>query len=70
MLTGPKAAKILERILKDPNSFMENGELEEADWLPMNPGLLTSLGRDVRFALAIANLKVALATQRKALGSN
>lgn len=70
MLTGPQSAQILERLLRDPNSFLENAELEEADWEPPQPGVLTSLGRDVRLLLGIASLKASLGRQGKALGSN
>jgi hypothetical protein len=70
MLAGKKAGEVLTRLLADPNRFLENGELEEADWEPPQPGQSTALSRDVRLLLAIANLKVSLAKQQKALGSN
>ena len=67
---GPQSAKILERLLAAPESFMENAELEEADWHPPKPGQWTSLGRDVRLSLAVACLKSSLAQQSQRLGSN
>ena len=70
MLTGRHSAEILERLLADPDSFLENAELEEADWHPPKPGQWTALSRNVRLLAAVAWLKISLAQQRKALGSN
>lgn len=70
MLGGQKSAETLERLLNDPDSFLENGELEEADWEPPRPGQLTSLGRDVRLFLAVAYLRARLAQHRKKPGLN
>jgi hypothetical protein len=67
MLLGQKSAETLERLLNDPDSFLENGELEPADWEPPRPGQLTSLGRDIRLLLAVACLRASLAQQRKAV---
>jgi hypothetical protein len=67
MISGQKSAEILERLLSDPDSFLENGELEEADWEPPRPGQLTSLGRDIRLLSAVTCLRARLAQQRKAL---
>lgn len=67
MLSGQKSAEILERLLSDPDSFLENGELEDADWEPPRPGQLTSLGRDIRLLSAVASLRARLARAPKTL---
>ena len=61
MLAGVRAGKLLERILADPESFMENAELEDADWEPPRPGQSTALDRDLRLSRVVASLKAWLA---------
>ena len=70
MLAGPNAAELLERLMANPEAFLENGELEEEDWQPMTPGQWTALGRDVKLLLAVVSLRISLAQQRTVLGSS
>ena len=77
MLAGPQAAKILARLLADPESFAgPDGvlakELEETGTteIPFTGEQWAALSNASRFYAAVCCLKVSLAQQAKALGSN
>jgi hypothetical protein len=86
MLSGPGSAEILARLLTDPDSFTTKDDclianleakleatstvLQPEECARLDDQLLALLNDSTRFSLAVANLKVSLAKQQKALGSN
>ncbi len=77
MLAGPQSAKILTRLLTDPESFAgADGvlakELEETGKtdIPFTAEQWAALSNSSRFYAAVCCLKLSLAQQAKAVGSN
>ena len=76
MLSGPKSAEILARILADPESFtLQDDRLIkdlEASTMSTAPTAeqWAALSDSTRFYLAVACLKLSLAQQRAGLGSS
>ena len=77
MLEGPQAAKILTRLLADPESFAgPDGvlakELEETGTMEIafTAEQWAALSNSSRFYAGVCCLKLSLAQQAKALGSN
>lgn len=77
MLAGPQSAKILARLLADPESFTVREEevikqLEKAGALSKGPTSeqWAALSDGSRFYMGVACLKAALAEQGTVLGSN
>jgi hypothetical protein len=53
MLAGKKAGEVLTRLLADPNRFLENGELEDADWHAEHETGLNQIPKTVDPALTL-----------------
>jgi hypothetical protein len=77
MLAGPQSAKLLARLLADPESFTVKEEeivkgLEEIATMeiPFTAEQWAALSDSSRFYMGVACLKAALAKQAKELGSN
>jgi hypothetical protein len=77
MLAGPQSAKLLARLLADPESFTVKEEeivkgLEEIATMeiPFTAEQWAALSDSSRFYMGVACLKAALAKQGKELGSN
>jgi hypothetical protein len=77
MLAGPRSAKLLARLLADPDSFTVKEEqvlkgLEEiaSMEIPFTAEQWAALSDSSRFYLGVACLRAALAQQGKELGSN
>jgi hypothetical protein len=80
MLADPQSAEMLKRVLADPESYTVKEEtlIEEFEAKLRRCALIpeqyarfeAALSDSARFYLAIACLKVSLAQQSKALGSN